>query len=174
VNAIHSVDLFLLKRILRLREFCEEWLSVSCQRFERGLIVLYTAPLLVENLVFGRRHAFRTLMVFAVIFLARWMWRMQQKPDSFRAMLLFQSEGAVCRVALALLALLDLGQIAAPGAATWHDVMMAAPFTFYAMFMVSIALPRGDNKPGRKRKLALAKLKEIFGGWLPAPEGSPA
>jgi hypothetical protein len=40
VNAIHSVDLFLLKRILRLREFCEEWLSVSCQRFERGLIVL--------------------------------------------------------------------------------------------------------------------------------------
>jgi hypothetical protein len=170
---IYTIDLFLLKRIHWLREFCEDWFSWSCRRFERGLIVLYAAPMLMANLGAGHANVFSIMVVCMVVVLVPWMWRQQRQPDSVRTMLLFQTGMAIGRVILALLALIDLALIGMPPI-TWHSVMSALPMTFYAMFMCSVALPRGGNKPGRKRKLAVAELKKMFGGWLPSPAGSPA
>ena len=100
------------------------------------------------------------------------MWRQQKEGNSERLMRLFVPIHAVVRIGMGLWALqLTVVELAvAPH--RWRDVLMPVSMNCFLAFQYAMALPN-DGQRGRRRKLALAKLKEMFGtAWMPAPVGS--
>lgn len=154
----------------RVRAFLlllEEWLSISQKYAERGMIVLYV------TLLAGPSHP--TELSFPVwlsvaLLAAPSMWFLHRRPDAMRECGKFLRKIHACfRVGLQFFS----GAIAIFELTTWahtqRDIPAAAAQVTYLVFyyMIDIA---SKGKPGRRRKLAWAKLKELFGTeWIPKP-----
>lgn len=181
-SVICTVDVFLLKQMLGLLRWGTEWLSLKRVWMERGMIVGYSACF-IGNTVFGLhgdiQHRSRNLEFSAMVccialylLICQWMWRRQKLSEAERVRRLLSMEGMASRIyALLLAVLFSLLELAPPR--RWYDVLVPAGFGFYVAFEYAISLPE-DGERGRKRKLALAKLKEMFGtSWITAPVPQP-
>lgn len=172
VRATFHIDVFLLNRTIGIRTFCEDWFGWSSRSMERGLIVVYAVtgqnlllhphPSRVETSLAWLASAF-------VIFVSAMMWREQKEPEAKRWVRLMAPGMTPLRVSCAGLAVVCVADAIAT-----HDLIGDMPMVAYAAFQYMLAIPSGGGRRGRKRKLALAKLREMFGSWLPAPAGNPA
>ena len=169
LTAAVKLDVWLLLRARAVIEFCHEWLSLPQRRLERGLLAVMLPALVCCS--------WGSWWIYAAP-LAAWSAILEhRKPDARRAAEIAHVGSIAARLItmayaapwLVLLAFLMVAGFA------WWMVPGLAVLVFWPLFVYIAALPASRGPGGRKRKLALAKLKAWFGtAWLPVPQGGPA
>jgi hypothetical protein len=161
--------------------FCIEWFSWNRRWIERGCIIGYVT----FNVVLSVDNKFEhhsSMMLYTLPFtllIASAMWVIEGDSDTKRMARIWSMEYIAARVgwsgicavfvfALLVVAVGEHGRYLVSAAA------MACQLTSYVTYLYLMALPRGGEK-GKRRKVALAKLKEWFGSltWLPTPAMEP-
>lgn len=180
LSVIYAVDIFLLKSMMLLLRWGTEWLSLKRRWMERSMIVGYGVSFSVNiacDFHYGRhRGRFDPFLIAICVCLylvvCATMWTQQKRPDSYRINRLFSIEGILNRIWSVglMLAFVPL-ELLPP--VRWFDMLAPLGFAFYAAFQYALSLPE-DGERGKKRKLTLAKLKEMFGtSWITAPVPQP-
>jgi hypothetical protein len=164
------LDERILKGVQWVLLLLTEWLSVSQRKVEIGLIVAWTCARAVEIGLYHSRWRGLGLIGLVLMF-AIFIGRIQQ-PAAVRSALVHMPVEIFSRLFfLGLVSLNGLVQLIPP--VRKKDLLdVLASLLFYVLWMVT-SLPT-QGKPGRRRKMALEKLKELFGGWLPEPAGAGA
>jgi len=165
-RCVFVTDIAVLAALIKGIRFAADWLSLTQARIEQGLIAAYTVcavggawPLSV-----------RWTVIAVQLPIAAWMWWMHRRPSAARTVALFTLAGP------RVFSLVVFSLISVPVAwARWPGwgFTLAMNVLYVAIYYL-VSLPSG-GEPGRRRKLALAKLKEMFGtSWVPVPaEGMP-
>lgn len=166
-----TLDLFLIEATKWVVDWADEWLSLSQSRIEEGLIVAYAAThvlTFVHSVMQNPRDYGSWLPIGVAVYLTYWMWDSHRKPRAVRAFMRWRFP--FLRLIWFFFSLVFLG----PVFYVRNVWMLAVVFPFYPLLGFQYVLVcGGDGQSGRRRKLALAKLKEWFGvGWLPEPEGT--
>lgn len=167
VAAALNVDLVMLRAAKWTVEMAEEWLSLSQGRIERGLMMAFLAGYVTVGW-----HSW-WLLLFP--FTAWGCWIQHRMPAARRAARIASSHSIFWRLAsianLLFFLLIDGLAVALQGF-QWWIVPVLIVIVSYPCFEYVTALPSRKDGLGKKRKLALAKLKAMFGtGWMPVPEG---
>jgi len=155
----------------------EEWLSLSQRRIEYMMILFYGFTAGISVVVSAIRPYGSSLVGMSIFMFALIVWsmfRMSNVPDVVRK---HRSNDDISLIRLAL-------QILMWGAVVWEvvvfhrthapivDLAEPARNVDYVLFVYSISVSTKGEK-GRRRKLALEKLKELFGtDWMPKPLGA--
>lgn len=169
---IWRIDINLLKATRAVIVFCNEWLSLSQARIEQLLGVAF---IVLDEVGWARYHAggLRTFSLAFVPLNLLWVWARHRTPAAARANgLLHNVRSLVFRLLMVFLAVFCFGS-----SLLRHNVDLIDLSTVVVVpFIYVTALPHDDgSRRGKRRKLALAKLKEMFGtSWVPLPEGGPA
>lgn len=166
---IVCIDIFALKCVQSARAFLVEWLSWTVRGIERGMIVVYMASGL-----FGLRQrwisiTFSCVLGLLLVFIVFALWTSTYSDDQGRLQKLMDGHWMVLRVFLVGLAL------------HWVTVLIvyrdlpslgsAVQGVTFLLIHVSTSLPEG-GEPGRRRKMALDKVRALFGtAWESAPVG---
>lgn len=166
------VDVRLLCGTLAAVRFVEEWFSIPQRQMESVLGALYTLAMILVC------WPARATLLLGLVNAAWCAGRVLQSDDS-RARTIDATDMIFMRLVMsALFALLILSASLAGMARgfRWSDLcaITEAIAGMAFIFVTSLPASNGDHK-GRRRKLALSKLKEMFGtSWMPLPEGGPA
>lgn len=161
---IVSYDLYWLRGVIVLLLWLEEWLGISQTTAERAMIVVYIA---ITNFDHTRWGDFDQARWGVSLISGIMMWLMHisahREPPSVFVCVIRGSLQIVLLLAVVLSTLL------APH--RWTDVAVISAHLVFMVFWYSTAF-RSNGQRGRRRKLALDKLKALFGdlGWLPAPQ----
>jgi len=148
--------------------FLEEWLSISQKSVERGMILIYMALLLVAML-----RTLSGLDICAVFFVGSSMWILHRRPSALRGRqktaIFFPCFRVGLQFLIGTLSFIDI--VAAPHFS--GDTETAAAQIVYLIFFYMIDIRSGGER-GRRRKLAWAKIKALFGTeWIPKPVPVP-
>jgi hypothetical protein len=158
------LDFWLLIFTHKVVRFLVEWISVTQVQIERGLMLAYIVFIMAS---YAGRHWW--LGVILIVSNAYWVWQWHRVPDARRARQMFEPILGVVRLLIAVFLLgLALTFLLEPPR-RWADVF----FLLGQMCMVALlyvtSLPSGGDR-GSKRKLAMDKLKDLFGtSWIPQP-----
>jgi hypothetical protein len=174
-HLVDEVDTLLLYLTIVSLRFLEDWLW-SRRWIERCMIAGYLFPYLAwVRGVCSFNRAFRPYLPLAFLvlaFVSSGMWAQHRLGDSERIARMSDRTAIGFRVFMAGWALV-LCWLSTRPPHHWFDVLQPLGFASYTIFQYAAVWP-GGGQPGRRRKLAWAKLKEIFGesgvSWLPAPE----
>lgn len=159
-----------------------EWLSLKRQWMERAIIAGYGVSCSAGAFFdwhFAPPHRFghfdlffNTLAIVIYAVVCASMWRQQKRPEAERIHRLLTVEWIVMRsYGVFVVLVLSLLMLAPPR--RWFDIFFPVGMSCYAAFQYAISLPE-DGERGKKRKLALAKLKAMFGtSWVTAPVPQP-
>ena len=169
MNTLVKYDKWCLSVVRATLLWVEEWLSISQRRIERVMIVTYLALALVDA---GRG---KTLYIVGPVlaYIGCLMWFMHRTPDAIR-MVRERPNLAVarCFLQLWLMSVIAISFLISKSMIP-HNPLHLVQQTDYALFFYVVSIStKGD--PGRRRKLALSKIIEMFGtGWIPKPIGEP-
>lgn len=147
-------------------EWLEEWFSVSQARLELSIVVAYAfgRVLLVVGVLAEQGEGPIWLLVVLSVYFVWWMRHSRRR--SVHLLLRIHWIGVLMRFMFLFFFLADL-----PGLVTgWNLYRSGDTFSdlSLALFVYVISVS-SDGQSGRRRKMALAKLKELFGPlWVPA------
>jgi hypothetical protein len=167
MTLIRRYDAYVLEKVKAFVVLCEEWISVSQSQLEIGCMVSYivgSGTIDISN---------RAWLSLAFDGFVLWcMWDMHSKTSAERQechaalvpVRIFCRVGSQCFVALSIM-LLGLKICTA-------SVALLVEAASVALFLALISIS-SDGENGKRRRIALAKLKELFGvEWMPEPVGS--
>lgn len=168
MERICAYDGWCSDRVKALLAWLEEWFSIGQKGAERGMMAVYFALLVLPPPWEMRSTGMK---VFTAVLIFPMMWYLHRKPVSRRRV--FQDGSvysAAARVSLqVLLCTFSLSGILRPPHLV-ADYANAAMNVVYLVFFYATDIGGGGDRRGRRRKLALAKLKELFGPlWIPQP-----
>jgi hypothetical protein len=177
--AMLYTDVFFVNCASWVVYYSKEWFSWTRSGIEKVLIAGYPACWWVMSIVVFNHtfHArFFTIMVrvfcpifaLAASFFAWHVWEYNKdRSDHSRMFLLFYIPGVAVRVAAVVfsLAMITLEYLTPP--CHWSDGLPGLSLGFFAAYNYVSSIPESGEK-GRRRKLALDKVKEMFGtSWVP-------
>jgi hypothetical protein len=97
------------------------------------------------------------------------MWILHRRPDFVRECSRIDQLQAVFRIVLQIVFGFIAGLILFQMPHQWTDFPQALAQLLYAVFFYVTNIT-SNGKPGRRRKIVLAKLKKMFGlEWIPKP-----
>jgi hypothetical protein len=171
MRLLHAYDEWCYKRLEAILLWMEEWFSISQSAVEQFLILLYVILELAGSIydVHSFLHHRYGLTAAVALSMGTMMYFLHRRPPAFRQISRQNIVSFYMRVFLQVFvvefsilnALLPLHQLG-----TYLTSLQYYVWTvfFYIMDISS------NGTPGRRRKLALAKLKELFGtSWVPKP-----
>lgn len=145
-----------------------EWFGWTVRGIERGFALGYAVFMLCWYLLTFRHWWAGVVGIFVIFGPMFTMWRLSLRSNRDRYFALIEWRHILLRV---MGSIFILGLTAVPVLAPPHlkrDALLVAGNLCYVLVIYSTDLPSG-GEPGKRRKLALAKLKELFGGWMPEP-----
>lgn len=162
-RCVFVTDVAVLVGLNKAILFAMEWLSVPRAKIEQSMIVAY----FVCTVGNAWPSTGRWMLIAIQLPIVGWMWFMHRRPSATRSMLLLHLVSA--RVISLTVFTGMCAVIAWMRWPAWGYTI--AMNMLYAAIYYAVSLP-GGGEPGKRRKLALAKLKEMFGtSWVPvAPE----
>jgi hypothetical protein len=164
-----AYDEWFAGRVETLLKWLEEWLSISQKYAERGMIALYLALMELQPSVKGTIW----LRAGGAILMSYVLWWMHRRPLTNRGTTKRYPFAAVSRVLIqAFLLLVAADFFAFYFFALPHRPSVIGTGTAQIVYLVFIYMTdiasNGDR--GRRRKLAWAELKKLFGTeWIPKP-----
>jgi hypothetical protein len=170
-------DAFCYRCVEALLKWLDEWLSISQKRAEQGMIVLYVV---LGIIVPGGRYA--TFLQMAgticekipiVAFVACMMWLLHRRPAVIRRISYGSRATAIGRFIVQMMMLLAAFIVIFFSPHRWTDGAVAFSQVEYIVFFYAVDIT-SDGERGRRRRLALAELKKMFGTeWIPKPVPVP-
>jgi hypothetical protein len=171
MNWIIRYDQWTFHRLEVLLLWLEEWFSISQKRVEQSMIILYVLlsipSLYIPSIIWS--FILISFKFFCICSVGYIMWILHRRPDFLRKSARENQIEAVFRIAVQI----SLGSIAGftlflvPH--RWTDLPGALAQLLYVVFFYVTNIT-SDGKPGRRRKMALAELKKMFGlEWIPKP-----
>jgi len=147
-------DSAVLKAVQWLVDFLDGWLSFSQARLERACIAACFTAMEIAVPSWWYLH----LIGFAIA------WYFHRRPAVSRK--IFRDAEMPNRLATQLFAVVVLGESLIQ---TWpHYVESLVSTISVALLFCLFAIGGDESKRGKRRRVALAKLKEIFGrAWVP-------
>jgi len=110
-----------------------------------------------------------TLKFVCVGSVGYFMWILHRRPDFVRECSRIDQLQAVFRIVLQIVFGFIAGLILFQMPHQWTDFPQALAQLLYAVFFYVTNIT-SNGKPGRRRKIVLAKLKKMFGlEWIPKP-----
>jgi hypothetical protein len=171
MNWIILYDQWIFHRLEVLLLWLEEWFSISQKRAEQSMIVLYLL-LNIPSLYIPSPILSFILIPFKIICVGSVgcvMWILHQRPDFVRKSAREGQFDAVLRIVVQILFGTIAGFTLFLVPHRWADLSQALAQLLYAVFFYVTNIT-SNGKPGRRRKMALADLKKMFGfEWIPKP-----
>lgn len=155
-------------RVRALLLFLEELFSISQKHAERGMIAFYLV--LVASPPYRTKMSFPIQMCGACL-VASLMWVQHRRPEALRERARLDPTVYACaRIIIQFLfGSLFVFDLVSPDRAIAAAASQAVYLIFY--YMIDIT---SNGERGRRRKLAWAKIKELFGTeWMPKPAMAP-
>jgi hypothetical protein len=158
-----AYDAWFAGRVESLLKWLDAWLSISQRSAERAMIVIYAAFMLRSSGGDVKVIGFAALGAFLVGYL---MWILHRRPAAMRnSYKRNRSFGWVRATAQLFLFLLAAWPFSGWTETAWSATRQALYVVFWYSTDISF-----DGDRGRKRKLALAELKRMFGAeWIAKP-----
>jgi hypothetical protein len=164
-----KVDFIILRSVYASRVFLIEWLSFTRRGIERSMIAIYFLCMMAFHIAPPSGHLWFGLAVYGLV--AFGMWLEHKRDNRSRIFKMMMREWVIGRISFA-----------AFNVANSLGFLYAFPFLIallactglgmWILLQYSTSLPDGDEVPGRRRKIAAAELKKLFGtSWMPAPQG---
>jgi hypothetical protein len=167
MNIIERYDSWVRNCVKDALDWLNEWFSISQKMVERTLIGIYAiaSVMMISGVYISHLH---TSYV--------WIWAILQLWMIFILYMYHIDSSTMRRIK-------HNNSISALSRMTWYFLILFAALPPYKQWLMDIGLPisdmtfllvlyvvsvNSDGQRGRKRKLALAKLKELF-SWLPEP-----
>jgi hypothetical protein len=166
-HALLYADYALIVAARACVRFADEWLSCPQIWIERGLIFAIQGPQLVVAIA---RPSW--LAWLSVLMTGYWLSRRYDTPDALRMAQLASPIFVAWRLVFLLMTAFFLGlAVAEPLPRGWLRAARIGYELGVIAFVYVASLPRGGGRRrGRKRALALEKLKAMFGtSWMPVP-----
>lgn len=165
-----AYDAWFEGRVEALLVWLEEWLSISQERVEQGIIVLYLALLIAAG---GRTLKLLPLRIGSYIMMLVIMIWLHRKPAASRGATKRYSDLCLIRVLVQIFLLSFAGIFFFAPPHRVEDIENGLAQIIYLVFFYMIDIG-STGKLGRRRKLALAELKKLFGAaWIPKPLLAP-
>jgi hypothetical protein len=146
-------------RVTALVKWLEEWFSISQKQTERGLMILYVFLIFYILNILVVWKGLYLLFCFVVGSVLFAMWIMQSRPMELRGG--DRPYKAVSRVSVQILFGMLICIILLKLSHGWHSWKYAAGQVVYLIFFYMIGI-NSNGERGRRRKLALAKLKKCL------------
>jgi hypothetical protein len=170
MNPIQRYDEWVRGRVKAVLDWLYEWLSISQKVVERSLIAAYVIGRILEmaGVVLHESHEEPLwVIVFVAVFFAGVLWRIHTEPSTVRTTILSSLPIFLpLKMMWQLFAFLAIISIA-KGRGVYDIGWMIDDVTWVLLWYVFSV--NSDGEKGRKRKMAWAKLKELF-AWLPEPQ----
>jgi hypothetical protein len=174
MNIIWKIDALLIRAVKWLRGMFTGWLGMDNREFELLLWATFVSLRVLYILQYGQAW----LETAGDIFAALCMYAVTTVPGGFpgtyRSMF---GRGAIIGFYLRCFLVGDLvgvsifRMMSVQVRGEWLDLSATLVYTIWVF---SLSIDGDDDPPGKKRKIALAKLKELFGtGWMPTPVSTP-
>lgn len=163
-------DMWCEGRVKALLTWLQEWFSISQKHIEEGMIVLYMGLLMPS---WKWKLPWLCVNIFIALFVGSTMIWLHRKPETSRGTAKYYPELRVLRVMFQAICLLlcSVFLLAPPHRITDRYCAIAQIVYLVFFYMTDI---NSNGKPGRRRKLALAELKKLFGAaWIPKPALEP-
>lgn len=159
-DGLAIVDVYLLLAMHYTILFLIEWFSFSRKWIERAMIGVFATLWFAQPFPFSYSWKF----FFGAINIA-WFWSLHRKSDKQRIIYMISWPFIGLRLTYLALHVLDcFGKI---------GLLWAVQDLLFVVIIYATSIPGGGD-PGRRRKLALDKLKELFGtSWISRPIPMP-
>ena len=162
-----AYDVWCMSRVESLLLWLEEWLSITQKQAERGMIIVYFISFYIcppsDNL--GSISA----QIVAGGAISMLMWNLHRRPAATRygkKPIIYLSWVRIIFQAITFF-LIWMWAIEKP--VNFLHLRYSFVQIVYMIFYYAVDI-HIDGKPGRRRKLALAELKKLFGEcWIPKP-----
>ena len=143
----------------------EEWLSIKQKAVERFIMGLYTCILLSPS-----SWRVRISNIALAAFMLGLMWSFHRRPAAERGVARRIDMLALWRALLQLTTL--VGSVIEACLLPYNMTLVLLPLWIVFIYVTDIS---NHGHPGRRRKLALAELKKLFGTeWMPKPASMPS
>ena len=157
-------------RVKAWLEWLEEWFSISQKNAERGMIVLYLVLMIAPILIRKETWSVMLVGVVAYAIIVRWMWEWHRTPAAARGRYDQSSALRVVRAGVQMFLLfvtfVDVIFVESPPRRLTDYLSGAGQIVYIAIYYATDIASNG--KRGRRRKLAMAELKKLFGTeWIP-------
>lgn len=164
-----TIDFAVLRAVQWAITFSIELFSWSRVWIERGLMIANAISMIsMDASIVASEHAWTGWMLALVVVqsvMGFWMWTIHTIPESSRVIRLLSADLVIARVGLicfvpmfTFLVFYDSHTI---------GLFRLAGHILLVVFIYACSLPNGGEK-GKKRKMAIEKLKEMFGtSWMP-------
>jgi hypothetical protein len=171
MSLIVAYDNWCIDHLEALLRWLEEWLSISQKRTEQGMILLYIALTMAQTKTSIASAAVSAIGAGAIGMV---MWYLHRRPAAVRGIQKGWWPNALVRVLIQMLFALFITSILVRPPHHWGDWANAAAQLDYLIYFYVTDINSGGQR-GRKRKLAWAELKKLFGTeWMPKPASEPA
>lgn len=168
-----KIDGYILLGTYHVRKFLCEWASVTRRKLERAAVVIYLSGMTIWAMNNLRYHS--SYWFLGIIFIGgigRWF---SDDSDAQRVHRMMSSFHSAYRIFLVASLVFDLGADAIVHMHWnfWYEWAFDTGWGMIVFYEYLSALP-SDGDPGRKRKLAMDKIKEMFGTeWMPETVPQP-
>jgi hypothetical protein len=166
MNWIIRYDQWIFHRLEVLLLWLEEWFSISQKCVEQSMIVLYIVLCLVHSFWYLDLILVKIICSFSVAYL---MWNMHQRPATVRKCMQKYQPNSYYRISLQVVFGSLVVFILFQPPHQWTNVSQALAQILFVVFFYVVDIT-SNGEPGRRRKMALAELKKMFGlEWIPKP-----
>lgn len=161
---ISHYDQWCFHRVEALMLWLEEWLSISQERAEQGMIALYIFLYLIPS---DWKLDILLVKIACSFSMGGLMWGLHRRPAAVRKLWqrsrFYPGVRIVLQVIFVCIAGFEL--LATPH--RWTDLLLSFSQIVYLVFYYATDMT-SDGERGRRRKLVLAELKKMCGTeWIP-------
>lgn len=168
MRILYAYDQWCLAKLETFLVWLEEWFSIPQKTVERALIVIYLAIFVLPP----SNHA-RSATFICAFCLGYMMWILHQRPQAVRFLTRRNKTSAILRLSFQFWCGFVVFRCLLSLFHRLDDITNAILVIDYLIFFYMIDL-NSEGTPGRRRKLALAELKKLFGTeWIPEPAPIP-
>jgi hypothetical protein len=159
-------DAWFFHSVEGLLKWLDEWLSISQEYAERGMIALYVVLTLLPS---KWMLSFVLAKTICALSIGTLMWMLHKRSAAVRKYTQRSRFEAVNRIILQGVFGVMAATVLFVPPHQWTDVPTAVAQVVYVVFFYATDIT-SDGERGRRRKAALAELKKMFGTeWIPKP-----
>lgn len=164
-----AYDDWIYRRVEATLLWLEEWLSVSQKTVERTLLVVYLGLYLMA--VHYRYRFPASIHACFALTISYFMWNVHRVPTATRRGILMPPGYKRMRVLMQAFSVFIGTLFIASGPHDYTNYMWGTAQVFFMLFWYVCSVGSNGER-GRRRKLAWAELKKMFGTeWIPKPAG---